>query len=95
MDDAKDQPVSDLLGHQLEISTTCACTKVTVFSPEYLIERLGAGVTLRIAESRLKCRACGKRPKLHVALGWAVSEGRDMRRDPAPLPEWVMPLLVR
>lgn len=92
--DPQDQPLATLIGHELEISTACACTKVTVFSPEYLIERMGPGVTLRTAASRLKCRVCGQRPILSVSLGWAVSGGRDMRVDPPALPEWAVGLLV-
>jgi hypothetical protein len=93
--DPLDQPLSTLIGHHIEIATRCACTKVTVFSPEYLVERMGAGVTLRIAGSRLKCRACGQRPALSLSRDYATSEGRDNRRDPPALPEWVVGLLVR
>lgn len=93
--DPLDQPLADLFGHELEISTQCGCTKVTVFSPEYLVERLGRDATLRKAVARLKCRTCGQRPVLAVSRSYATSEGRDLRRDPPPLPAWVVELLVR
>ena len=93
--DPLDQPITDLFGHHLEISTRCGCTKVSVFGPEYLVERLGRDATLRIAEARLICRTCKARPTLLVAQDWATSGGRDHRINPPPLPEWVVPLLRR
>jgi hypothetical protein len=91
----EDRPLTDLAGHHLEISTRCCCTKVAVFSPEYLVERLGRGATLRTAAARLICRTCRVRPELLVSRDYPTSEGRDRRVNPPPLPGWVAPLLQR
>jgi hypothetical protein len=93
--DPLDQPLTDLIGHHLEISTRCRCTKVAVFSPEYLVGLRKPVLTLREAAARLKCSTCHHRPTLTVQRDYATSEGRDMRRDPPALPGWVVGLLVR
>lgn len=91
--DPLDRPLGHLFAHHLDITASCKCTKVTVFSPESLVWKLGVKATLRIAAARLKCRTCGERPTLTIARDYPTSEGRDTRRDPPPLPEWVVPLL--
>lgn len=93
--DPHDQPIADLIGHHLEIATSCDCARVVVMTPETVVQKLGPGVTLRIAEARLKCPGCHQRPKLSISRDWGTSEGRDNRRDPPPLPAWVVPLLER
>jgi hypothetical protein len=84
-----------MIGHPLRITTRCACTKVSEFTPEYMVERMGRDVTLRIAAGRLRCQACHQRPQLLVDYTYAAHPARDTRRDPAPLPGWVVPLLER
>jgi hypothetical protein len=37
----------------------------------------------------MKCRTCEQRPTITMHLQWGVSEGRDRRVNPPPLPEWV------
>lgn len=93
--DPLDQPLSDLFGHHLDIATRCKCTSVTVFTPERLVRDLGEGATLRIAAKRLRCSTCHERPTLTLQRSYGTSEGRDLRRDPPALPEWVVGLLVR
>lgn len=90
-----DRPLAELIGHHLEIATRCKCTRVVVFSPESLVQKLGQAVTLRSAAARLICRTCRERPRLLVSRDYPTSEGRDRRVNPAPLPEWVVGLLER
>lgn len=95
MPDPLDQPLSTLIGHELEIATRCGCTRVVVFTPETLVGKFRHGVTLRIAQDKLICSKCGQRPTLLVSQSWATSGGRDRRSDPPALPEWVVGLLGR
>jgi len=93
MSDPLGQPISDLIGHGIEISTRCQCARVVVFTPQVMINKLGPGVTLRIAGAKLRCKHCGERPALLVQRDWATSEGRDRRVNPPELPGWVRGLL--
>jgi hypothetical protein len=92
MDD-EDRPIAELLGHRVEIVAFCACTKITVFRPEYAMTRMGNAVTLRTMARRLRCKACHQRPRLALDLEWGVSGTRDTRRDPPPIPDWARRLL--
>jgi hypothetical protein len=94
MDDI-DQPLANLIGHNVMISTRCGCTKVVDMSPERLIRKLGKGATLRIAASRLRCRTCRQRPTVSLDRTWETSGSRDRRQDPVPLPEWARQMLGR
>lgn len=85
----KQHPVAELIGHRVEFYLHCDCTKLTVAKPEYLLDRLGPGATVALAERKMKCQTCNGRPRVEVTLEWAVSDGRDLRVDPPPLPEWV------
>lgn len=93
--DPLDQPLADLIGHHVELLTSCKCTKITVFSPAYLVSLPNPVTTLRSARKRLKCQTCGERPTLTLGREYSISDGRDGRRNPPPLPEWVVPLLER
>jgi len=92
MDD-RDRLIAELVGHEIEIATRCACAKVTVFSPGYALERIGQNATLRIMESRMRCKSCRERPRLYLELRWGVADGRDTRRNPPPIPDWASRLM--
>jgi hypothetical protein len=91
--DPLDQPISGLIGHGIEISTRCRCARVVVFTPQVMMNKLGPGVTLRIAGARLRCKVCRERPSLLVQQDWSTGEGRDRRVNPPELPGWVAGLL--
>lgn len=87
--DWRDHRFVEMDDHPVEIGVRCACTRVLAARPAYFIEQLGKGATPRDAERRMVCRACGTRAQLSLGLIWSVSGGRDMRRDPPPLPDWM------
>jgi hypothetical protein len=85
----KSHPVAELTGHPIEFSIKCGCTRVLTARAEYFLERFGSDATIEQAERRMKCRTCEQRPTITMHLQWGVSEGRDRRVNPPPLPEWV------
>lgn len=85
-------PLSDLIGHKVEISLSCGCTRVLIVKPGFAVARLGPGATLADIEAK-SCRTCKQNFRPRLALEWAVSGGRDRRPDPPPLPEWATTLL--
>lgn len=87
--DWRDHRFEEMARHPVEFGVRCDCTRVLVGRPAYFIERLGARATPRDAERRMVCRACGVRARLSLSLIWSVSDGRDGRRDPPPLPDWL------
>lgn len=89
MSNWKDHRFAEMIGHLVEISVSCGCTKVSVCRPRYFIDQLGKDATPRDAERRMKCRTCKQRAVLTLGRQWAVDEGRDGRVDPPPLPEWM------
>lgn len=87
--DWRDYRFVEMAAHPVEIGVRCGCTRVLAARPAYFIAQLGEAATPRDAERRMLCRACGARAQLSLGLIWSVSDGRDMRRDPPPLPEWM------
>lgn len=87
--DWRDHRFVEMAAHPVEIGVRCGCTRVLAARPAYFIAQLGEAATPRDAERRMLCRACGARAQLSLGLIWSVSGGRDMRRDPPPLPEWM------
>lgn len=81
--------IAHLIGHPAEVMIRCGCTAVKCVSAEWLIERLGIEATIESAAGRLICNTCKQRPELFPQGQWAVTGGRDNRRDPAPMPDWV------
>lgn len=87
-DSLRTGPIVELLDHPVEIDILCkGCGRFAVARPVYLHQR---GIrNLADGERRLKCAKCGGRPALRYSLQWPVGGGRDRRRDPPPLPEWM------
>jgi hypothetical protein len=71
-----------MLGHPVEVTLYCACTRVIVARPGYFISRLGEHSTPRDAERRMRCRTCRERPTLKLSRCWSVS-------TPVALPDWM------
>lgn len=91
--DPLDQPIAEMIGHEIDITVSCGCTRVISVNAAWLIDKLGRDATLRMGEAKMRCRTCKQRPKLTVEHTWATAPIRDKRRDPAPLPWWVVELL--
>lgn len=85
----KTHPVTEIDEHHIEFDGTCGCTKVSVVRAAYFVQRFGAAATVAEAERRMRCRTCRQRPTFVMSLQWAVVGGRDRRREPAPLPDWI------
>jgi hypothetical protein len=81
--------VAHLIGHPAHILIECGCTRVQTVPPSWLIERFGLEATMERAAARMICRTCKQRPRLKAQGEWGVTGGRDMRVDPAPMPDWV------
>ena len=82
--------IAELYGHPIEIGILCGCTTYRVVAPGWFADKLGPDPTIEEAERRLKCSQCGQRPKLKVKMQYAYAEGRDRRKDPPPVPDWVV-----
>jgi len=79
--------LAELLGHPVQISLHCGCTKVSAGPVEYFIKLLGPKATIASAESRMICETCRQRPRAVLAWEWAA---HPIRRHGAgkPPPEW-------
>lgn len=81
--------IADLIGHPVTVQIQCGCTRVIAAQPAFFIDKFGPEATIEIAEKRMRCSTCGKRPKLYAKKDWAVSGPRDRRQNPPPFPDWV------
>lgn len=81
--------IAHLIGLPADVMIQCGCTAVKVVRAEWLIARVGIGATIEDAEKRMRCRTCGKRPRLYPQGQWQVSGGRDLSVDPPAMPSWV------
>ncbi|RSV44431.1 hypothetical protein CA234_03175 [Sphingomonas sp. ABOLE] len=82
------RPIAALLGTDINITTSCRCMRIVQYSPEQLVSRFGADATLDDVEGRLRCKACGQRPKLICRWSWGNVMGLGRGVKLPDLPEW-------
>lgn len=80
----------ELLDYPVSLGVACGCTRVLTARPGWITGKLGPDATAADAERRMRCKACGERPRLRISPDWGARLSWETRGAPPPCPEWAL-----